>query len=96
MATLISKKLLPPKIVFDSLPIREQEQLPLIIGSNLVFMLMFTFFWNRPFYFWLPAGWWRSCFSAGFFWLFAGIYKAGTYSQRSLAHNNCNCHHYCT
>lgn len=54
MATSISKKFLPPKEVFDSLPIREQEQLPLIIGSNLVFMLMFTLFGIALFIFGYP------------------------------------------
>ena len=54
MATSISKKFLPPKNVFDSLPIREQEQLPLIIGSNLVFMLMFTLFGIALFIFGYP------------------------------------------
>ena len=54
MATSISKKFLPPKEVFDSLPIREQEQLPLIIGSNLVFMLMFTLFGIALFIFGFP------------------------------------------
>ena len=42
----VTKKFLPPQEVFDNLQIREQEQLPLIIGCNLVFMLMFTLFWN--------------------------------------------------
>ena len=44
MASAVTKKFLPPQEVFDNLQIREQEQFPLIIGSNLVFMLMFTLF----------------------------------------------------
>ena len=44
MATALSKEFLPPQDLFNKLPIREKEQLPLIIGCNLVFMLMFTLF----------------------------------------------------
>ena len=40
----ISKRFYPSKELFDSLPIREQEQLALITGSNLVFMLLFAIF----------------------------------------------------
>ena len=93
MAASISRKFLPPKEVFDSLPIREQEQLPLIIGSNLVFMLIV---WNCAFYFWVSADWGRGCVFTGLFWRVACLYKTGACSQRSLAHNNCNCHHYRT
>ena len=39
-----SKKFYPPKEQFDSYSIREQEQLSLLIGSNLVFMLLFGIF----------------------------------------------------
>ena len=95
MATSISKKFLPPKNVFDSLPIREQEQLPLIIGSNLVFMLMFTLFGIALFIFGFPLIGGGAVFLLAFFWRVACLYKTGACSQRSLAHNNCNCHHYC-
>ena len=54
MATAISRKFLPPKEIFNGLPIREQEQLPLIIGCNLVFMLMFTLFGIALFIFGFP------------------------------------------
>ena len=40
----ISNKFLPQKEVLNNLSIREQEQLSLLIGSNLVFMLLFSFF----------------------------------------------------
>ena len=40
----ISKRFYPSKELFDSLQIREQEQLALITGSNLVFMLLFAIF----------------------------------------------------
>ena len=54
MASAVTRKLLPPQEVFDNLPIREQEQLPLIIGCNLVFMLMFTLFGIALFLFGYP------------------------------------------
>lgn len=54
MASAISRKFLPPKEMFDSLPIREKEQLPLIIGANLIFMLMFTLFGLALFIFGYP------------------------------------------
>lgn len=44
MATKLQKKFFPPQEKFDSYSIREQEQLSLLIGSNLVFMLLFTLF----------------------------------------------------
>ena len=40
----LSKKFYPPREVYDSLSIREQEQLSLLTGSNLVFMLLFAVF----------------------------------------------------
>ncbi len=40
----INKKFYPSKEFFRNLPIREQEQLSLLIGSNLVFMLLFAIF----------------------------------------------------
>ncbi len=40
----IKKKFYPPKDVFTNLSIREQEQLSLLIGSNLVFMILFAIF----------------------------------------------------
>lgn len=40
----IKKNFYPPKEVFDNLSIREQEQLSLLIGSNLVFMILFAIF----------------------------------------------------
>lgn len=40
----INEKFFPPKEVFDKLSIREQEQLTLLTGSNLVFMLLFFIF----------------------------------------------------
>ena len=40
----ISNRFYPDKEIFDSLTIREQEQLSLVIGSNLVFMILFALF----------------------------------------------------
>ncbi len=40
----ITEKFFPPKAVYDNLSIREQEQLTLLTGSNLVFMLLFFIF----------------------------------------------------
>ncbi len=40
----INQRFYPPKDTFRNLSIREQEQLSLLIGSNLVFMLLFAFF----------------------------------------------------
>ncbi len=40
----ISNRFYPDKEIFDSLTIREQEQLSLVIGSNLVFMILFAIF----------------------------------------------------
>ena len=40
----LSNKFYPPKDVYDKCTIREQEQLSLLIGSNLVFMLLFAIF----------------------------------------------------
>ena len=40
----IKKKFYPPKEYFRNLPIREQEQLSILVGSNLVFLLMFALF----------------------------------------------------
>ena len=54
MASAISRKFLPPTEQFETLPIREKEQLPLIIGANLIFMLMFTLFGIALFIFGYP------------------------------------------
>ena len=40
----IKKKFYPPKEVFRNLSIREQEQLSLLTGSNLVFIILFAIF----------------------------------------------------
>ena len=40
----INEKFFPPKEVYEKLSIREQEQLTLLTGSNLVFMVMFFLF----------------------------------------------------
>ena len=40
----LPKKFYPPEDYFNSLTIREQEQLSLLVGSNLVFMLLFGLF----------------------------------------------------
>lgn len=40
----INQKFYPPKEIYRNLSIREQEQLSLLIGSNLVFMLLFAIF----------------------------------------------------
>ena len=40
----LKKKFYPPKDVFKTLSIREQEQLSLLVGSNLVFMILFAIF----------------------------------------------------
>ena len=44
MINSIKSKFYPPKDYFRNLPIREQEQLSLVVGSNLVFMLLFAIF----------------------------------------------------
>ncbi len=67
MASAVTRKLLPPQEVFDNLPIREQEQLPLIIGCNLVFMLMFTLFGIALFLFGYPLIGGGSVFLLAFF-----------------------------
>ncbi len=67
MASSISKKFLPPKEKFDTLPIREKEQLPLIIGCNLVFMIMFTLFGLALFIFGYPLIGGGSVFLLAFF-----------------------------
>ena len=38
------KKFYPPREKFETLTIREQEQLSLLVGSNLVFMILFAIF----------------------------------------------------
>lgn len=38
------KKFYPPREKFETLTIREQEQLSLLVGSNLVFMILFSIF----------------------------------------------------
>ena len=45
------KKFYPPKDFFRNLSIREQEQLSLLVGSNLVFMIVFAIFGIVLFYF---------------------------------------------
>ena len=40
----INKKFFPPKEYFRKLSIREQEQLSILVGSNLVFLIMFALF----------------------------------------------------
>lgn len=44
----------PPQDVTDSLSVREQEQLSLVIGSNLIFMILFAIFGVVMFLFKLP------------------------------------------
>lgn len=44
----------PPQDVTDSLSVREQEQLSLVIGSNLIFMILFVIFGVVMFLFKLP------------------------------------------
>ncbi|MBO4638583.1 MAG: hypothetical protein J5710_02390 [Treponema sp.] len=51
----LNKKFYPPQEKFDTLPIREQEQLSMLIGSNLVFMIMFTLFGAALFVFGYPV-----------------------------------------
>ena len=67
MATALSKKFLPPQDLFNKLPIREKEQLPLIIGCNRVFMLMFTLFGLALFIFGYPLIGGGSVFLLAFF-----------------------------
>ena len=67
MASAVTRKLLPPQEVFDNLQIREQEQIPLIIGCNLVFMLMFTLFGIALFLFGYPLIGGGSVFLLAFF-----------------------------
>lgn len=67
MATALSKKFLPPQDLFNKLPIREKEQLPLIIGCNLVFMIMFTLFGLALFIFGYPLVGGGSVFLLAFF-----------------------------
>ena len=40
----LKRKFYPPREVYDNLSIREQEQLSLLTGSNLVFMILFALF----------------------------------------------------
>ena len=40
----INEKFYPPKEIYDKLSIREQEQLSLLTGANLVFMIIFLLF----------------------------------------------------
>ncbi len=40
----INKKFYPPKEIFDACSMREKEQLSLLVGANLVFMLLFGIF----------------------------------------------------
>ncbi len=47
----LNKKFYPTKEYLRTLPIREQEQLSLLIGSNLVFMLLFAIFGIVLFFF---------------------------------------------
>ena len=51
----LSKKFYPQPEIFETLPIREQEQLSMLIGSNLVFMIMFTLFGAALFVFGYPV-----------------------------------------
>lgn len=56
---LLYKKILPSKELYDSYSLREQEQLSILIGSNLVFMILFALFGISLFflkYFMLGAG----------------------------------------
>lgn len=42
--TNFNQKFYPPEDIFNSLPVREQEQLSLVIGSNLILTVLFTIF----------------------------------------------------
>ena len=77
MATALSKKFLPPQDLFNKLPIREKEQLPLIIGCNLVFMLMFTLFGLALFIFGYPLVGGGSVFLLAFFTSSLALIKKG-------------------
>ena len=50
-----NQKFYPPEDIFDSLPVREQEQLSLVTGSNLIFTVLFTIFGIVLFLFKLPV-----------------------------------------
>ena len=52
--TSLNKRFYPGEEIFNSFSIREQEQLSLLIGSNIVFMLMFTLFGVALFVFEYP------------------------------------------
>jgi len=54
MASTLTSKFLPPQDKFEKLALREKKQLPLIIGSNLIFMLMFLLFGIALFVFGYP------------------------------------------
>lgn len=51
----LTEKFIPKKELFDSFSLREREQLPLLIGSNLVFMVMFVLFGISLFLFKYPV-----------------------------------------
>ena len=63
----LNKKFYPPKEIFDSFTIREQDQLSLLIGSNIVFMLLFTLFGIALFLFDYPVIGGGSVFLLAFF-----------------------------
>jgi len=44
MATGLQKRFFPSQEIFDTFSMREQEQLSLLVGSNLVFLIMFGLF----------------------------------------------------
>lgn len=73
----INKKFFPPERVFKDLSIREQEQLSLLVGSNLIFMLLFAIFGIVLFiykYFIVGAG---SIFLLAFFVSSLAVIKSG-------------------
>ena len=73
----LTKRLYPPKEHFENLPIREQEQLSLLIGSNLVFMIMFSLFGIALFVFGFPLIGGGAVFLLAFFATSLGFIKKG-------------------
>ena len=54
-STTFNQRFYPPESVFDSLPVREQEQLSLVIGSNIIFTVLFALFGIVLFLFNVPV-----------------------------------------
>lgn len=52
--TALRRKFFPPEEIYNAYSIREQNQLSMVVGSNLIFMLMFAIFGTVLFIFHFP------------------------------------------